>query len=172
MKHISIDELLHFDFHDAVIESIAFTDTEMAWVVSAVNALPANTQNHHDVAMCIEKATITFENPNIESMTFAAFAVHHSNGKIESHETVKVKESERIEILKKTTESNHIHGMEGFSATDDNQLQACFNIDSYADGFYYLDMKFAKVTVAWENYSGKAWYETDEWKKRVEERKS
>jgi len=172
MKYVSINELLHFDFHDSVIERIDLNDDEMIWLVSAVNALSSNSQNNHDDAMCIESAAITFENVSIESIVTGAYTVHQYGKLIESHEEKTVTSSKYNDILRETVGGNHIHGLDDFSA-DNNQYSACFNIDSYTEtGNYFLTIKFTKVIVQWENFNGKAWYATDKWKNHAEKEKA
>jgi len=168
-KFNSVNELSSFDFHDAAIESIVFADSKLTWVVTAANALPANTQNNHDVAMCIDNAVISFDDVSIESIVFGAYTIHKDGNIVEFNDAVTIAESEHQNIFNETVNGsgNHIHGLENFSSIENNQYRACFCIDSYSAGMYYLTVKFSIVVVEWSNYSGKAWYETDEWKKHV-----
>jgi len=167
MEYISINELSHFEFHDAVIATIGFDDKHMTWEVSDVNATTKNTQNKFDEDMCIENASIVFEEVSIESIIFGAYTVHSADGiLLESKEATTADPSEYATILENTCGSYcYIYSMEELPANDKNQYRVCFNIDGGADD-YDLTMGFAKSIVTWNKFSGIAWYESEEWKKR------
>jgi hypothetical protein len=53
LKYIAIDELNHFEFHDAKLDKIDFCNGNMIWQLFAVNATKKNSQNNFDKDMCI-----------------------------------------------------------------------------------------------------------------------
>jgi hypothetical protein len=166
MRYVSVNELSHFQFHDSGISTIDFDKQRMVWEVEAVNATTSNSQNDFSEDMCIKNAIITFENPCIESIVFGAYQVFDSNRNlIESHEDVTAPPTEYADILKNTPQSYcYILSMDELPSDDADGYRACFNIDGGA-GNYYLTMKFSKSIIKWEEYSGKAWYESEPFKK-------
>ena len=165
MKYAAINELTHFQFHDAEIKNINFCNEHMIWEVTAVNATTMNTQNKFDKDMCIEKAQITFENTCIKSIVFNSYEVYdHNKNLIESKEPIAANSSEYRDILRKTLEGFcYIYSIETFHTTEINQYKARFNIDGGA-GMYDLTIEFTKFIVRWNNFSGEAWYEDKKWK--------
>jgi len=161
MKYISINELSSFDFHDAIIDSIDLSDNEMTWIVSDANVYEENSQNNYDVAMCIDSAKIVFTNASVKKIVLATYVQSQDSGE-GFHKAITAKESEHGEILRRTIDGNSIMGLDSLSVTDDNHFIACFHICSDADDRYYLTIRFSKVTVQWDIFDGKAWYETDE----------
>ena len=137
----------------------------MVWVVSAVNATTANTQNEFNEDMCIKNASIIFDDAHIESIVFNAYRVYDSNNNlIESKDAITAIPSEYTDILTETLKSYcNIISMQELTATDTSRYRACFNIDGGA-GSYYLTIEFAKSIVQWNEFSGKAWYELEKWK--------
>ena len=167
MKYKSVNELDNFQFHDAQIKNILLTDTEMMWDVSAINATTQNTQNDHPKDMCIENATMKFENVCIKNLVFGAYTVHDSdNNLIESVDATTAMPEEYTEILTESTNSYcFIYGMDELQQNPDNTYSVCFNIDGGA-GNYYLTFSFSLSTIEWDKFSGEAWYEHPKWKKQ------
>ncbi len=166
MRYIAIDELNHFSFHDAELQKIDFHDGNMIWQLSAVNATIHNSQNSFDKDMCIEEAEIVFENVQIEKIVFGAYKVYDSNqALIESVEAKTANPNEYNKILRNTMSNYcYIYSMEESPKVEGKTHIVCFNIDGGA-GNYYLTLSFTKSTVQWNEYSGKAWYEDEKWKK-------
>jgi len=168
MKYIAINELAHFQFHDAEIESIDFYDGCMMWKVGAVNATTANTQSKFEKDMCIKSAQITFEDIQIESIIFNGYQVYdHNRNLIESKEPITAKPSEYRGILRETLEGFcYIFSMQELPVIETNQYKVCFSIDGGA-GMYDLTIGFSKSIVQWNEFDGEAWYEDEKWKKET-----
>jgi hypothetical protein len=100
MKYKSINELDAFSFHDAEIEEITMTETEMIWFVSDINATTKNTQNDNSKDMRIEIAMMKFENVSIESLIFSASKTYGPDKKpIKSVEAMPAEPEKYAEIL-------------------------------------------------------------------------
>lgn len=166
MKYIAINELNHFNFHDAELQKITFYNGNMIWQLSAVNATIQNSQNSFDEDMCISEAEIIFENFNINKIVFGAYKVYDSNKVIiESVEEKIANPNEYTDILNKTLGNYcYIFNMEELPMIEGEKYQVCFNIDGGV-GNYDLTITFSKSIVQWDEYSGKAWYEDEKWKK-------
>jgi hypothetical protein len=167
MLYCAINELDHFQYHDAEVKEIALTNMGMVWSVAAINATTENTQNMNPKDVCVEKATVTFDNISIKSIVFSAYTVHDSKGNlIEDVKAITAKPEEYSEILRKSTDSYcFIYGMEDLTQNPDDTYEACFNIDG-GSGSYYFTFSFSSSTVEWDEYSGEAWYEHPKWKKQ------
>ena len=166
MLYCATNELDHFQFHDAEIEKIVFTDKEMTWSVSAINATTSNTQNKGSKDMCVPLATMTFENPFMESIVFSAYTMHDSNNNlIKDVKAVSAKPEEYGAILSKSTDSYcYVFGMNELLKVGDERYRVCFDIDGGAGNFYFT-FTFSKSIIQWDAYSGEAWYEHPKWKK-------
>ena len=167
MLYSATNELDCFQFHDAEIKEMTFINRNMIWVVSAINATSKNTQNKNAKDMCVELATMKFDNVVIKSIVFSAYTVHDSKGNlIENVKAITAKPEEYNEILSKSTDSYcFIYGMDSLMQNPDNTYDACFNIDG-GSGNYYFTFSFSSSTVEWDNFSGEAWYEHPKWKKQ------
>ena len=167
MLYCAINELDHFQFHDAEVKEIALTNMGMVWSVAAINATTDNTQNGNPKDMCVKKATMTFDNISIKSIVFSAYTVHDSKGNlIEDAKAITAKTEEYSDILSKSTDSYcFIYGMDDLTHNPDGTYEACFNIDG-GSGSYYLTFSFSSSTVEWDEYSSEAWYEHPKWKKQ------
>lgn len=160
MKYIAINELNHFEFHDAELQKIDCNDENMRWQLSSVNATMQNSQNNLGKDMCIKEAEILFENIQIEEIVFAAYKVYDSNYVLIKSVGAKTANlDEYNDILKNTLSSYcYIYSFEELNKVDGKTHIVCINIDGGA-GIYYLTISFTKSIVQWNEYSGKAWYE-------------
>lgn len=167
MTFIAMNELDCFQFHDAEIEEIKFTDGKMLWTVSCINAMTTNSQNNNPKDMCVKHAVMTFDNVTIEKLKFSAYKVYDSNQNlVKSVEATLAKPDKYGEILSESTSRYcYIYDIEELLKVDDEQYRACFYIGDGAD-YYYLTFTFSKSIVAWDEYSGEAWYEHSKWKKK------
>lgn len=103
MKYITINELNHFNFHDAELQKINLNNGNMIWQLSLVNATIQNSQNSFNEDMCIKEAEIVFENFNIEKIVFGAYKVYDSNNVLIKSVESKIEPPEfEIEPIKKS----------------------------------------------------------------------
>ncbi len=162
MNYTAIDELNHFNFHDAELYQIEFHDGSMKWQLSSINATKQNSQNSFDKDMCIKDAVIVFEHVKIEKIVFSAYKVYDSNNTmIKSEEAKTANPDEYDEILRSTLDDYcYIYSMEQLPDIEEKMQSVCFNIDGGA-GNFYLTISFSKSLVQWNEYGGKAWYESE-----------
>ena len=167
MKYLSMNELDHFQFHDAEIEKMILIDNQMTWEVSDVNAITSNTQNDFPKDMCIKNAVMEFEDVCIISLVYSAYDVYGPEKKlIKSVEAIPAKPDEYNDILRQSSDNYcYMQGMESLLKIGDEKYQACFLIDN-VDDMYYLTFTFSKSTISWDEYSGEAWYEHPKWHKK------
>lgn len=168
MVYQSTNELDCFQFHDATIREIKLIDTNMIWLVAAINAMTTNTQNDNEKDMCVSEAIITFENITIEKIEYGAYKVYDSNSTLIKSVDAKTEKLEKYaSVLKESTSSYcYIYGMDEYTKLEDNTTyRACFNIDGGA-GSFYITFTFSKAVVEWNEYDGEAWYEHPKWKEK------
>lgn len=177
MKFIAIDELNHFDYHDAAITAIDWHGGDFVWRLEAVNATTENSQNSYPKHMCISNAEIIFNNARIESIVFNAYkSTYKPLGGVEVvTESVSARAAapeEYDKILNKTANSfNYIYHMEydKYIKAADGRFSTCFDIGGSDDGMgYVITISFSQAIVSWDEYSGEAWYEHPKWKKQEE----
>ncbi len=167
MPYISIDELEHFEFHDAEVVSIELKDQCMKWMTRNINATKENTQNSFQIDMCVPEAEIIFETVEIKSIIFGEFKVFNANHELIRHE--KPREACPGEFASILSESLStycwIFEMEKEPADGKHKYAAAFTIDGGA-GCFDIQLAFDRVVISWNEFSGKAWYEDDIWKKK------
>lgn len=164
MKYTSVDELIHFQFHDAKIQKIDYNGMNMIWEASLVNVTTGNTQNQFSNDMCTNFSVIVFENCHIESIVFGASEAYQNGVLVASCEAVTAIPKEYESILDKTPCGYcYIFGMDSLSDGKDGRYRSVFDITGGA-GSYYLTLSFTKSIISWDEYSGLAWYEDPKWK--------
>jgi len=195
MKYEAINELPNFYYHDAIIKKIDFMgqNRRMVWEVENISLDLLNSQNPFDEYMNIGNAVMIFEYAHIESIVFEGYQMYDSdNVLIKSKEAVIASPKEYADILKRAVtdepvehdgglwypgEGNYteIFDLESFTVIDDGRYRykASFNI-MFNRGFgegnsIVITIMFSKSIIKWDDFSGKAWYATEEWKKHSEE---
>jgi hypothetical protein len=166
MKYTAINELSHFEYHDAEIKKIELNHGNINWHVSLLNATTENSQNDFDKDMCIEHAVIAFEQAHIAQIVFSAYKVYSNSGLIESVEAKIASPDEYSDIIRMTIDDFcYIFKMKELSMNQDKTFMACFHICSGV-GDYHLTLSFAKSVIQWDRYCGIAWYEDEKWKRK------
>jgi len=148
----------------------------MTWKLIAANATTENSQNSYDCDMCIEEAKVIFEHVNIESIVFGAYEVHDfQHVLLESVAERTAKPEEYDDILSKISGGNSdILSMAELTNDENGKQRVCFTFDGGLVGLgmdLVLTISFSKSVVSWDKFSGKAWYEYPEWKKRCKNNK-
>lgn len=168
MQYVAIDELEHFEYHDAEIVSIELKEHCMKWMTKHINATKENTQNTFPVDMCVPEAEIVFESVEIKSITIIGFEVHNANHElIEHEETREACPGEFASILSKSVSIYcRIFGMciEKTPADGKHKYSATFTIVSGVDVFD-IQLDFDRVVISWNEFNGIAWYEEDKRKR-------
>lgn len=149
MKYSSVNNLQDFEFHDAQMEFISYADSKLVVSVKYLNIHKATPQNDFETDMEINLAQITFEGLSVKLFQLSKDEKANISNRIS---TEKETEQKYISELK--------HGIN------------IFEFGLFDSGFYYIDacgaepwftvqFSFKNVTVEWEEYSNKAWYEKD-----------
>ncbi len=169
MPYVSIDELERFEFHDAELISIEQNEPCMKWITKGINATKENTQNHFQFDMCVSESDVVFESVEIKSITFAEIKTYNVNHELIQHE--KPREASKTDYTSILNESTSafcwIQGMcmEKAPADGKHKYAATFTLDGCA-GYFHILLHFDRVVISWNEFSGKAWYEDDTWKKK------
>ena len=144
MKYMAINELLHFEFHDANLKKIKFKNNHMIWKVSYIAATTRNKTNekfYEDTG--IKKATITFENFHIESIVFPEAPITAAPS--EYNNTLKKKQ--------KSYKHCFIYYMDNLTSIDTNQYKTSFSFGGGLDQ-NFLTIQFSKSIIEWNKYTG------------------
>ena len=165
MKYTVINELNHFEYHDALLKKNTWNNKHLHWEVSAVNATIENSQNNFCKDMCIGNAEIIFEQAHIESIVSDAYQVYDSdNNLVESVKAVTVASEEYNKILSKLNEDYcFIMNMDGYQISENGNYTVCFSIYGSAIHGYCITISFSKSIISWDEFSGDAWYEDPKW---------
>lgn len=154
MKYRLENRLEDFEFHDAYF-SLIYADKKK-WIVSAkyLNFHKHTEQNSSAFDMEIDCATITCTGVSVLSYKAGGALVKDVNGNIYRKESVLLEGTD--------AEKNFLYQLEKsftvlyFGAEENNQyyLDACG-----VEPFFTVECSFENITVEWEQYSKKAWYE-------------
>lgn len=158
----SINELDCLEFHDATINAIRLSDNKMIWSVSFINVTTQNTQNSNKRDMCVDNATIIFENVSIIELKTVGYKSYNSKGELVKTVEERVLAAEEYScILAESVDDNYcyIYAMDEFVGVQNDCYRACFSIDAGDKGGYNLTFTFSKAIVEWDEYNGEAWYE-------------
>lgn len=156
MKYSSVNRLEDFYFHDSVMESGRITDSTLTASLRYLNIHTGTPQNDGEFDMEIELAQITFEGVreltagNLPSQQISA------EGVVTNIESVILSGDEARELLIELLEYDLI----------------IFSLDQPTPGLCVFDtcngdiirFSFDRVTIEWDDYSGRAWYESDQWR--------
>jgi hypothetical protein len=163
MRYVAVDELHHFNFHDARIKTIDWHGKDFVWQVDGINATTENSQNSCPKHMCIDSAEAVLKDARIESIVFGAYETRNSYGiLIDSAEDRLASSYEYDEVLEKTMLHHcDILAVEKFTKAEDGRFSACFKVDGFMGDMsvYDITMSFSKSIVSWSEFSGEAWYE-------------
>jgi len=169
MQYVAIDELEHFEYHDAEIVSIELKEHCMKWITKHINATKENTQNGYPTDMCVAEAEVVFESVEIKSIIYAEFKskelkdIFSNNSELILHE--KPREAYASILSESVSAYCRIHGMhmEKTPADGKHKYAASFAIDGGA-GVFDLHLDFDRMVISWNEFNGKAWYEEDIWR--------
>ena len=172
MPYVSIDELEHFEFHDAEVVSIELKDQCMIWIAKRINATKENTQNHYPADMCVAESEIVFESVEIKGITFLGYKVFNAEHVLIHHEKPQEANPDEFASILNDSLSQYcqycrIHGMGMEQAPEDgkHKYSATFTIDAGTRVFDIL-LDFDRAVISWNEFNGKAWYEDDKWEKK------
>jgi len=170
LRYVAINELDHFEYHDAHLKAMEWRGKNFLWLMSEINATTENSQNSFTKDMCVEDAGIVFENAIIEDIVFNEYKTYGAGGVLIKSVGAEIAiPAEYDEIIESTLAANcFIMGMKGYEIAEDGRYVARFDIDGSFDGGmgYVMTISFSSSTVSWNKFSGEAWYEHPKWKKR------
>lgn len=168
MLYTSIDELAHFEYHDAEVVNIEMKDQCMTWTTKSINATTENTQNSYPTDMCIADAEIVFKSIEIKRLIFCESGVVDANNNY--IQTTMQREANPAEYASILTESVNgycwIHGMHMVETPTDGKHRYCADFSIVAnDDVFDILLEFDHVVISWDAFNGKAWYEDSPRKK-------
>ena len=169
MPYVSIDELEHFEYHDAEVVNIELEDQSMIWITKWINATKENTQNSFQIDMCVAEAKVIFETVAIKRIIFGEYGIFNANHEyIQLEKPREANPSEFATILNDSLSKYcriHGMGMEKAPADGKHKYSVTFTIDGGA-GVFDILLDFDRAVISWNEFNGKAWYEDEKWKKK------
>lgn len=165
MKYVAIDELEHFHFHDAEVESFEWNNGDILWHVSALNAKTTNSQNDSPKDLCIDCAEMVLVNARIEKIAEPGY-IRTENKAVQTVEE-NVKSPDAFDaVLQEMMDSFTIMHLEPLPADETGRQRT--HVEILCPGsFYEVIISFEKSIVRWDAYSGLAYYE--KWRLQLEE---
>ena len=155
MKYSS-DNLSDFEFHDAELSFVSFSDNTLTVSAEMLNIHKETKQNPHPADMEIDRALITFHNFTLHSFDPGDTWTRDSNEEWFP--------SEKGEVLLGT------HALEKF--LHELQTWICvYRFDTAKDGGHSIEaassdepwfevvISFSRVIIEWDKYRRMAWYE-------------
>ncbi len=159
MKHCTTNNLQEFEFHDAEFTWNSYRDSVLSVTVNFLNIHKFTKENPDDKDMELDTATMTFCGLSVESVAFYKSTVTDENGNsfIQEPPVYKGKEVEEI-FFKKLQESVYILCAEIQKSGARTVLELDALVAHKSDAFHVV-LSFDSVTVKWDAYRKKAWYE-------------
>lgn len=156
MKYRSVNHLEHFYFHDAELQNGQIAGDTLTASLRYLNIHAGAPQNDGEFDMEIELAQITFEGMRELSAGNLPSQLISPDGAVTNIESVIYSGDEARELLTELFEYDLI----------------IFSLEQSAPGICTMDtcngdiirFAFDQVTIEWDGYSGRAWYESDKWR--------
>lgn len=153
MRFISENSLNDFEFHDAYISSATFSDGVLTIFAEHMNIHKNTPQNSGAVDMEIKSAKIVFDSFSCTRLEPWKVCITDKNGNQYVKDTgAPLYEEKAQERLLSELEGATVYSL----GTDGNNL---YYIECGIDDTFTAYFSFEAVTVEWDEYLGKAWYE-------------
>lgn len=164
MKYSSINQLHNFEFHDSEWTLDSLTKDTLVVFIKHLNIHKGTTQNNNDSDMEIELAKMTFQGFNIQTFEPGRTWKIDAEGKSYTDEPLIIFEGE--EACQKLANELQ-YGLTVYHLERDDYN--VYSIDACGDSpFFVAKFIFDSVTVEWDAYHKKAWYELHkQYKKQV-----
>ena len=159
MKYVAVDELEHFCFHDAKVESLEWIDGDMLWRLSALNATTENSQNDSPKDLCIRYAEMVLEHARIEKVVEPGYNetdAEHVTRFIEEKVTL----PHEYDAVLQDILLNYSYILNGELIPIIGKERQNVDLLITCNGpLYEMAVSFTKSIVQWDDYSGLAYYE-------------
>lgn len=159
MKYVSINRLQDFEFHDARFLLKSFSDGCLTVSAEGLNIHRQAAQNGGACDMEIETATLTFERFTVESFRLSEATVYDAAGNLirtDPPNPVLHGEQAAVCLFRALEEGLWLYDLEPQMGNAGYRCDVCA---AAASTYFFAVFSFSKVTVSWEQYCGKAWYE-------------
>lgn len=155
MKYSSTNQLHYFEFHDSEWTLDHLTEKTLVVFIKHLNIHKETAQNDTDFDMEIDIAKVTFQGFSVQSFEPGRTWKMGADGKSYTDEPLIIFEGEeaRRKLVNELQYGLTMYHLE----KDDNNV---YNIDACGDSpFFAAQFVFDSVTVEWDAYRKKAWYE-------------
>ena len=156
MKYLSINEFETFDVHDCEVTSLIVQNGMVICELDSVNVSTDNSLNDQPEDMEAEPVRATFEGVTIEKIETAGYSSCDSEGNLIS--TVPRRTLAPVEYadcLQELLDSiGHLYLFDSEARETANG-----HLAAYVDfGGIEVTFSYARLTVEWEAFTGRAWY--------------
>lgn len=156
MKYCTMNNLQEYEFHDAKFTWNDFHDGVLSVTVDFLNIHRFTKENPDDEDMELDAATVTFYGLSVESLAFSRSITIDENGKaiIQEPPIYQGKEIEEV-FFKQLKESVFIY----YAEIQKSGSKTVLELDAHKSDAFHVVLSFDSVTVEWDSYRKKAWYE-------------
>lgn len=154
MKYTSVDRLSDFEFHDAEIELVSFTGTQLIVQAKYLNVHHGTEQNPFETDMEIERARMAFEGFDCISYEPGRAWQRDENGRLYADEP-------QVILLGDDARRRFFEQLKAGITVYDFYLEEgkTYVLDAMAiEPFFTVCMTFDQVVVTWDDFRKEAWY--------------
>lgn len=159
----STDEIFNFDFQDAVIDNVKFSENSIVLNVSALIVEPENSQNENFTKSYADSTKIKFFNGNITSGIKDGYKLYDANDKIVEEVPDTYLSIDEIKLILKNAKGAYLFALDANSDSTEELFSYNLSIefpneeeyDTTVTKSYQVGITFNKVTFEWERYLNK-----------------
>ncbi len=158
MKYASVDRLSDFEFHDAEIELVSFTEHQLIVQAQYLNVHQDAAQNPFESDMEIDRARMTFDGFDCISYEPGRALERDEHGKWHAPEpqVILFGDDARCRFLEQLNAGLTLYDFYP-------QEGKTYVIDAMAiEPFFSACVTFDRVVIAWDEYKAEAWYVSKE----------
>ena len=156
MRYLSIDRLTDFEFHDAFLSFISFSDSTLTASAEHLNIHKDAEQNPYPTDMEIAQARLTFYDFCINSFNLESTWKQDTEGKWFISEELCVFTGTQAQ-QKFLTELKS--GITAYSFKTADDVSHCIDAASSNEPWFEIYFTFSSIAIEWDEYRKIAWYE-------------
>lgn len=161
MKYKAINELNHFEFHDANIVSQKRENGCIEWILDNLNVTTLFSQCDFEEDMCIKEARVLFEQVEVEGICLSEYArTAIIQGQTVHYNEMRKKPLEMAEKVLQDTENSYyrrISRMLGNHGQSNGSFRISFEIENIQE-YFSISFRYKSATVEWDEYEDVAQY--------------
>lgn len=158
MKYHTKNQLNIFEFHDSILSLVSFDKNNLVLSAEGLNIHNNVPENPFDCDMEILFSNITFTNTRFYSFEYPEARITDSNGNtyIEKSRIISEEKNSENHFINELNKKISVHGITLYEKNCKNFIK----IQTNGVSVFTVDFSFEAVTVEWDEYLNKAWYES------------